>query len=359
MKVNTGIPLDDWRSVPAAAKRAEALGFDGIMTAEIAHDPFAPLVLAATATERIELGTGIVVAFPRSPMVVANTAWDLQAESRGRFSLGLGSQVKGHNQRRFSLPWSPPVPRLQEYIESLRAIWRCWQDNEKLEYLGEHYRFTLMTPEFSPKPSGQKPTPISIAAVGPAMMRLAGRVCDGVKLHGFATRPYLEKVSLPEIDKGLASSGRKRENFEIWGGGFIATGPDDEAVAKEMEWVRYRVAFYGSTRSYQGAFEEHGWEDLGQKLHRMSVAGEWDQMAAQVPDDVVREFAACATWDDLPEAIEKRFGGLTDNVSISLPADIDPDLARDLIRKIQNIPSAFVGHRLDWPPAGKKQEKDS
>ncbi len=356
MKVNTGIPLDDWRAVPAAARRAEDLGFDGIMTAEIAHDPFAPLVLAATATERIELGTGIVVAFPRSPMVVANTAWDLQAESRGRFSLGLGSQVKGHNKRRFSLPWSPPVPRLQEYIESLRAIWNCWEKKEKLEYLGEHYSFTLMTPEFSPEPTGRRPVPISIAAVGPAMMRLAGRVCDGVKLHGFATRPYLEKVSLPEIDRGLATAGRRRENFEIWGGGFVATGPDEETVAREMEWVRYRVAFYGSTRSYQGAFEQHGWQDLGLKLHRMSIEGKWDQMAAEVPDEVVREFAACATWDDLPKAIEKRFGGLTDNVSISLPDDLDRDHARDIIQTIQAIPSPFEGHDLEWPSPSSQED---
>ena len=173
------------------------------MSAEIANDPFVPLAFAAVATQRIELSTGICVAFPRSPMVVAETSWDLHAQSGGRFRLGLGSQVKGHNERRFSVPWSAPVPRLREYVESLRAIWRCWEKQEPLRYEGEHYRFTLMTPEFSPPPSGLPAIPVSIAAVGPDMLKLAGRVCDGVRLHGFATRKYLEEVALPQIEAGL------------------------------------------------------------------------------------------------------------------------------------------------------------
>jgi probable F420-dependent oxidoreductase len=198
MRVETSIPHGDWRAIAAVAKKAEEAGFDAIMTSEIANDLFIPLGFAALATERIEIGTAIAVCFPRSPMVTAMSAWDLQINSRGRFSLGLGTQVKGHNERRFSVPWGPPVPRLREYVESLRAIWRCWEKKEPLRYEGEHYHFTLMTPEFSPQPSGQPPIPILIAAVGPDMMKLAGRVCDGVRLHGFCTRRYLEEVGDPE-----------------------------------------------------------------------------------------------------------------------------------------------------------------
>ncbi|MEN8180928.1 MAG: TIGR03617 family F420-dependent LLM class oxidoreductase [Myxococcota bacterium] len=280
--MQTPIPLGDWRAVAAAAREAEAQGYDGLMSAEIAHDPFVPLAFAALETSRIELGTAIAVAFPRSPMVVANTAWDLQVHSRGRFVLGLGSQVKGHNVRRFSVPWSAPAPRLGEYVEALRAIWRCWEKRERLAFEGQHYRFTLMTPEFSPVPSGLPPVPIEIAAVGPAMLRLAGRLCDGVRLHGFCTRRYLEEVALPAVLGGLARSRRDRQHFEIWGGGFIATGATDDDVRRAMDQVRYRIAFYGSTRSYRPVLSIHGWDDLGDKLHRMSVRGEWQDMAAEV-----------------------------------------------------------------------------
>jgi probable F420-dependent oxidoreductase len=346
MRVETVIPLDDWRAVGAAASAAEAAGFDGVASAEVAHDPFIPLAFAAVATQRISLSTGIAVAFPRSPMVVANLCWDLQSQSGGRFRLGLGSQVKGHNERRFSVPWGPPVPRLREYVESLRAIWRCWERGEALRYEGQHYRFTLMTPEFSPRPSGLPPVPISIAAVGPDMLRLAGRACDGVRLHGFATRKYLEEVALPRVGEGLRQGGRARESFEVWGGGFIATGPDEASVARQLDDARYRVAFYGSTRSYHGVLAVHGWEDLGQKLHAMSVRGEWARMAAEVPDDVVRTFAAAATYDELRDAIAERFGGLTDTVTLGFSSRTDPGLVREIVEDVRSIPSPFRGFAL-------------
>jgi len=348
VRIDTGIPMNDWKAAGAAARAAEDAGFDGVITAEIDHDPLIPLAFAAIATERIDLGTGILVAFPRSPMVVAGSAWDLHAASGGRFHLGLGAQVKGHNERRFSVPWSPPAPRLREYIHSLRAIWRCWEHGEPLHFEGDHYRFTLMTPEFSPRPTGLGPIPISIAAVGPAMMRLAARHCDGVRLHGFATRKYLEETAVPLLSEGLARSGRKRSNFEIWGGGFIATGPDEEAVRKEMEFVRYRVAFYGSTRSYHGVFAAHGWEDLGTKLHGMSKRGEWKQMAAEVPDEVVRTFAAVGTWDEIPEAIAERFGGLVDTVTLSFPPDTDRDRVQQVVRDVAAIPAEFQERVGAW-----------
>jgi probable F420-dependent oxidoreductase len=348
MRIETGIPLDDWRAVAPAARAAEAAGYDAITMPEIAHDPFTPLAFAALATERIGIGTGIAVAFARSPMVVANLAWDLQAHSGGRFSLGLGAQVKGHNERRFGVPWSPPAPRLGEYVEALRAIWRCWERGEPLRYEGEHYRFTLMTPEFSPRPSGQPPVPVTIAAVGPAMLRLAGRVCDGVKLHGFATRKYLEEVALPKVREGLAQAGRPRESFEIAGGGFIATGATEEEVARAVEQIRYRVAFYGSTRSYHGVFRIHGWEELGAKLHAMSKRGEWRQMAKEVPDEVVRTFVAVAPHADLKRAVEDRFGGLVDSIAIDAGAYQSEGLARELVQELRGIPSAFAGFSKSW-----------
>ena len=348
MRVETGIPLDNWRKVSDAARRAEEAGFDGLLTAEIAHDPFMPLGFAALATERVRLATAIAVCFPRSPMVVAGTAWDLQEQSGGRFVLGLGAQVKGHNERRFSVPWSAPVPRLREYVESLRAIWQAWEKGEELNYEGKHYRFTLMTPEFAPRPTGLPRIPVTIAAVGPAMIKLAGRICDGVRLHGFATREYLEQIALPMLDEGLAESGRKRSEFEIWGGGFVATGPDEEAVQKQLEWVRYRLAFYGSTRSYHTVFAVHGWEDLGMKLHAMSKQGRWKEMAAEVPDEVVHTFAAVATHENLSPAIEKRFGGLVDSVSLEFDGATDISERRDIVQDIRRIGNEFRAFPSGW-----------
>jgi len=343
MRVETGLPLGNWRAVPDAARRAEAAGFDGLLSYEIAHDPFAPLILAATVTERVRLGTAIAVCFPRSPMVMANIARDLHAESRGRFTLGLGTQVKGHNERRFSVPWTPPLPRLREYIEAMRAIWRCWETGEKLAYEGKHYSFTLMTPEFSPPPTGLGPVPVTIAAVKPAMIGLAGRLCDGIRLHGFATRRYLEQVAMPALEEGLRVAGRDRSTFEIWGGGFIATGPDEAAVARALEGIRYRIAFYGSTRSYHGVLEAHGAEDLGNKLHDMSKAGRWSEMAAEIPDDLLREFVAAAPYDRLAAAIEKRFGGITDSITIDFPKEMPAEQSAELLADLKAIPSVFRG----------------
>jgi probable F420-dependent oxidoreductase len=343
MRVFAQLPVDDWTKTAETARRAEAAGYDGVSSSELAHDPFMPLAIACSVTERVTLNTSIAVSFPRSPMVVANISHDLQRNSGGRFELGLGSQVKGHNERRFSVPWRDPVGRMREYIESLRAIWRCWDAGEKLNFTGEHYNFTLMTPEFSPKASGYPLVPVSVAAVGPDMLRMAGRVADGARLHGFCTRKYIEDTCMQRIASGLEAAGRKREHLEISGGGFLATGPDEAAVAKKIEWVRYRVGFYGSTRTYLPVFATHGLEELGLKLHRLSVDGKWNELAAQVPDDVVRLFAAVGTYDELPKAIEERFGGVVDVMRMDLPEDIDPDRHADLVKKIQAIPSQFKG----------------
>jgi len=349
MQIQTSLPMENWRAVADAARAAEAAGFDALTTSEIANDLFAPLALATVSTERIRLGTAIAVAFPRSPMVTAMQAWDLQTNSRGRFVLGLGSQVKAHVERRFATPWIAPVARLREYVESLRAIWACWEHKTPLRYDGEHYKFSLITPEFSPPPSGLPRVPVTIAAVGPDMLRMAGRICDGVRLHGFCTRQYLEQVALPKVQEGLAAAGRARETFEIWGGGFIATGPDDAAARRMMEWVRYRLAFYGSTPSYAGVLQLHGWDDLHKKLHRMSRAGEWKQMAAEVPDEVVHEFAVVCPYDRLEAAIEKRFGGLADAVAIQFPDDTPAGQLREVVQDVQRVSARFRGFPSELP----------
>jgi probable F420-dependent oxidoreductase len=235
------------------------------------------------------------------------------------------------------------VPRLREYVESLRAIWRTWQTGAPLAYEGKHYRFTLMTPEFSPPATGLPPIPVTIAAVGPAMMKLAGRVCDGVRLHGFATRKYLEEVAIPKVEEGLREARRERASFEFWGGGFICTGADEAEVQKQIDEVRYRIAFYGSTRSYHGVFAVHGWDDLGMKLHQLSKQGRWNEMAKEVPDDVVRTFAAVGTYRELAKAIETRFGGLTDSVALGFPGSTSADVVREVIQDVQRIPCAFRG----------------
>lgn len=345
MRIICQLPNGDWSRAAARAKLAEDMGYDGVSSSELAHDPFMPLALACQATERVKLGTSIAVAFPRSPMIAANLGWDLNAQSGGRFELGLGSQVKGHNERRFSTPWVAPVARLREYVQSIRAIWRCWEYGEKLDFQGEHYQFTLMTPEFSPPKNGFAPPPISLAAVGPDMLRMAGRIADGVRLHGFCTRKYIENVCMPKVEEGMARSGRARENLEVSGGGFIATGGDEAAVAEKLDWVRYRVGFYGSTRTYLPVFEQHGLEELGLKLHRLSVEGKWDQLAAQVSDDVVRLFAAVGDYDELPAAAEARYGGVVDTLRLDLPDDIDPDRHRELVAKLKTIPGRFEGFK--------------
>ena len=341
MRVFTPLPMRCWREVGAFAQAAEEAGFDGLMTVELGHDPFAPLAIAALSTGRVELTTSVAVAFPRSPTVMASQAWDLHTNSGGRFVLGLGSQVKGHNERRFGIPWSPPASRLRDYIGALRAVWRCWATGEPLDYRGPHYQLTLMTPDFSPEPSGLPPIPVVIAAVGPAMLRVAGEVCDGVRLHPLCSRRYLEEICLPQIGEGLRRSGRVRAHFDLHGGGFVVTGPDDAAVAEVMDKVRRRIAFYASTRTYLPILSLHGLDDLGLKLHSLSIAGRWDDMAAEISDEVVRLFAACGTYREIVGAIEKRFGGVANSIDVNFPADTPAGLQRELISEIQRIPHRF------------------
>jgi probable F420-dependent oxidoreductase len=343
MRVFTRLPMRDWNASIQAAREAEVAGFDAVMTVELGHDVFAPLALASMATQRVELTPSVAVAFPRSPTVLASQAWDLQVNSHGRFVLGLGSQVKGHNERRFGIAWTAPAPRLRDYVRALRAVWRCWETAEKLDFHSEHYTLTLMTPDFSPEASKLPMVPVTLAAVGEGMLRVAGEVADGVRLHPLCSRRYLEEVCLPQIAAGRERGGRKRENFDVHGGGFVVTGPDEAAVTAGMEVVRRRIGFYSSTRTYMPILALHGLQDLGMKLHRMSVEGRWSGMAAQVPDDVVRIFAACGTYGEIAPAIEQRYGGVADSIDLEFPADAPADLCRELLADIRRIPHHFTG----------------
>src|SRR6201996_4257023 len=224
MRVLTALPQDDLRLVADAARAAEAAGYDGVLTMENSHDPFLAHAVAAVATERVELGTSVAIAFPRSPMVMANLCWDLQIASRGRFVLGIGPQIRPHNERRFSVKWTAPAPRLREYVQALRAIWTTWETGAKLDFRGQHYSFTLMPPYFMPPSTGQKMVPVTLAAVGEHLLRLAGEVGDGVRLHGFCTRRYIEEEIVPRVREGMTRTGRTRAHFEVTGGGFVATG---------------------------------------------------------------------------------------------------------------------------------------
>jgi probable F420-dependent oxidoreductase len=348
MRVLTILPQRHWGDIASAAEDAEAAGFDAVMTVELGHDPLTPLGFAALATRRLELTPSVVVAFPRSPTVLAQQAWDMQANSNGRFVLGLGSQVKGHNERRFGIPWTAPAPRMRDYVLALRAVWRAWETRGRLNFDSPHYKLSLMTPDFSPEPTGLPMVPVTVAAVGEAMLRVAGQVGDGVRLHPLCSRAYLQQVCVPQMMEGMRRSGRSRLHFDIHGGGFVCTGPDAQTVASEMDKARRRIGFYASTRTYLPILALHGREELGLKLHRMSVEGQWDRMAAEIDDDLVRVFAACGTYTELQAAIAERFGGAADTIDLHLPAGTPVGLAKELVTDIKRIPHTFAGFDTNW-----------
>ena len=326
MRITTTVPQDDLRKVKAAAKAVEAEGYSIITTMENKHDPFLALAIAAVETERVELATAIAISFSRSPMAVANASWDLNEASRGRFVLGLGTQVKAHNERRFSVPWSPPAPRMREYILALKAIWRCWRHGDKLAFEGEHYRFTLMPPYFVPESLGLRIPPVTMAAVGPAMLRVAGEAADGVRLHPFCTQKYVEDVVMPELRAGMAKSGRERATFEITGGGFLAIGATDAAVAKAREWVRGRVGFYGSTPAYRPVLDAEGWGGAHHELNRLSKIGDFAGMRALITDEMVERIGVVGSPSECAAEIGRRFGDVADEVCCYFPA-YEPDAA--------------------------------
>ncbi len=275
MKVDGAILTESLAEAGAAAQRLEALGYDGAFSFEGPHDPFFPLALAAEQTERLELATAIAVAFARSPMILASLANDLQALSRGRFILGLGSQIRPHIERRFSQPWSKPAARMRELVLAIRAIWRCWNEGETLAFRGEFYTHTLMTPFFNPGPNPYSTPRIFVAGVGPRMTRVAGEVADGFLVHPFHSREFLEQTTLPALQRGLAAAGRSADDFEVSFQVLVVTGEDEAAYARAEQAVKSQIAFYGSTPAYRGVLECHGRGELQTELNRLSKRGAW------------------------------------------------------------------------------------
>jgi probable F420-dependent oxidoreductase len=324
MKIDGGVGAD-LSNAGAAAQRAESLGYDGAWTAETGHDPFLPLVMAAEHTEHLELGTGIVVAFGRSPMTVAMVANDVQTFSKGRLLLGLGSQIKPHIEKRYSMPWGHPAPRMREFVLAMRAIWDSWHSGTKLDFRGDFYSHTLMTPFFNPGPNPYGTPKVFVAAVGALMTEVCGEVADGMLVHGFTTERYLREVTLPALDRGLAKSGRSRADFQLSYPGFIVTGSTEEETAAAAQGVRQQIAFYGSTPAYRGVLERHGWGDLQPELNSLSKQGKWVEMGGLITDDIVQAFAVVGPPEDIPKLVLDRFGDVVDRFSFYTPYSIAGD----------------------------------
>ncbi len=322
MKIDGGMRggLD---TATAVAADLERRGYDGVMTAETNHDPFLPLLLAAQDTERLDLSTAIAVAFARSPMTLAQTAWDLQAASHGRFILGLGSQIKPHITRRFSMPWSHPAARMREMILAIRAIWAAWNDGSKLDFRGDFYQHTLMTPFFDPGPNPYGDARIFLAGVGELMTEVAGEVADGFICHGFTTRRYLDEVTLPALEKGRAKAGKTMEGFELSGPMFVVTGRDEAQMDAAAKGVRGQIAFYGSTPAYRKVLDLHGWGDLQDELNRLSKEGRWAEMGELIDDDILREFAVVAPAEEIAARLIERWGDVLGRLSFYTPYESD------------------------------------
>jgi len=322
-------------NIAKAASTLERRGYDCCWTAEINHDPFLPLVLAAEHTTNIELGTSIAVAFARNPMTVANVGWDLQAYSRGRFLLGLGSQVQAHIEKRFSMPWSQPVRRMREFVVALHEIWSCWRDGTKLGFEGDFYTHKLMTPMFTPEPQPYPFPKIFVAAVGEAMTEMCGEVADGMLAHAFTTKRYFEEVTTPALLRGMERSGRQRSEFQLSAPIFVVTGNDDSELAAGAASTRKQIAFYGSTPAYRKVLELHGWGDLHTELHRLSRAGEWDAMGSLIDDDVLEAFAVVAALDEVAAKIRDRCDGVIDRVLVGFPSSVAEDTVSAVVRELR------------------------
>jgi probable F420-dependent oxidoreductase len=322
---NIGTNLAD---VPAQAKDVEAQGYAGAWVAEMAHDPFLPLALAAEHTTDLEIGTSIAVAFSRSPMTVANTAWDLQAFSQGRFVLGLGSQIKPHIEKRFSMEWSKPAARMREFALAIRAIWNTWLTGDKLEFRGEFYRHTLMTPMFSPDKrelDGFGPPKMFLAGVGPLMTQVAGEAFDGFICHGFTTEKYLREVTIPALREGREKAGKTMDGFEIVGPSFVVTGNTDEEIEKAAIATRKQIAFYGSTPAYRPVLDMHGWGGLQDELNKLSKQGEWDKMGTLIDDEILNTFAVVGEPESIAAELGNRYGDVIHRLSFYAPYASDPD----------------------------------
>jgi probable F420-dependent oxidoreductase len=326
MKVDGGIG-SNLSQVPQNAQEVESAGYSGAWTAETSHDPFFPLLLAAEHTTTLEIGTSIAVAFARNPMNLANIGWDLQSYSKGRFMLGLGSQIKPHIEKRFSMEWSHPAPRMREMILAMRAIWDTWLNGTKLDFRGDFYTHTLMTPFFTPDPSEMAPygpPKIFLAGVGEKMTEVAGEVCDGFLCHGFTTERYLREVTIPALARGRAKAGKTMEGFEIVGPSFVVTGTNEKEMAAAAAGTRQQIAFYGSTPAYKGVLELHGWDGLQDELNGLSKQGKWVDMGNLITDEILNTFAVVAEPEHVAPELISRYGDVIDRLSFYAPYKADP-----------------------------------
>ena len=315
----------DLSDAPDVARSLEEAGYAGAWTAEIKNDPFLPLLRAAETTDALQLGTGIAVAFARNPMLVANVGDDLQRFSRGRFILGLGSQIKPHITRRFSMEWSHPAARMREFISATRAIWASWHAGTPLDFRGDFYTHTLMTPMFDPGPNPYGPPKVFLAGVGERMTEVAGEVCDGFLCHGFTTERYLREVTVPALERGFALAGRSRTGFQISGPAFVVTGATEEDMAVSAAATRSQIAFYGSTPAYRPVLELHGWGELQDELTALTKQGRWDEMGDLVDDEVLHAFAVVAEPPAVATALRQRYGDVIDRIMFYAPYRSDPD----------------------------------
>jgi len=318
LRVIYHLDTKDLKNIPQEARWAEDMGYDGLSVEETAHDPFSTLMLAATTTSRVTLETRVAIAFPRSPMVIAQSARDLQDFSGGRFRLGLGTQVKGHMERRFSVPWVSPGPRLREYVQALRAIWDTWQEGTPLDFQGRFYTFSLMTPFFSPGASPHPKPPVAISAVNPYNCRVAGQVCNGLALHPLTSIKYIREAIIPNIETGARQEGRDPTEVKLSSSGFIITGPDSKTIAAQKEAAKQRIAFYASTRTYFPVLELHGLQEVGQRLHELSLQGQWAEMTGLVSDEMLETFAVIGGYDEVGWRLKEQLGGLVDEVGFNM-----------------------------------------
>jgi probable F420-dependent oxidoreductase len=337
MKVDGGISTD-LNKVPANAKEVEAAGYSGAWTAETAHDPFLPLTLAAEHTTTLELGTSIAVAFARNPMLLANIGWDLQAYSKGRFILGLGSQIKPHIEKRFSMEWSHPAARMREMVLAIRAIWDTWENGTKLEFRGDFYTHTLMTPFFTPERAelaGFVTPKIYLAGVGEKMTEVCGEVCDGFICHGFTTEKYLREVTIPALARGRAKAGKTMEGFDIVGPSFVVSGGNEEEMKAAAAGTRQQIAFYGSTPAYKGVLDIHGWGGLQDELNTLSKLGKWVEMGDLITDEILNTFAVVGEPETIAPELHKRYGDVINRISFYAPYKSDPERWQPVIEAIK------------------------
>lgn len=339
MQVFTTAPLTDLARAGDLFAELEAEGFDGAFSYETDHDPFLPLALAASTTSRMRLGTSIAIAFARTPMLLANVAWDLQELSRGRFTLGLGSQIRPHITKRYSMPWSRPAARMHEMVRAIHAIWDHWDGVSELDFRGEFYTHTLMTPVFVPGPHRYRRAPIHVAGVGPAMTQVAGEVGDGFIAHPFNTAASLRELSWPALDAGIAAAGRSAEDVERVVVCLAATGDDGAELDGAIATVRHQLAFYASTPAYARVLEVHGWEGLQPTLNEMSKQGRWDDMADLVPDDMLETIACVGRRDEIADLVRARLDGQADVVSLECTPRSDPARSASIARELQGVPA--------------------